>query len=410
MPTDTVLEKYTTCLICADKSVFTGISKSKCAICKGRLFCGQFPCPILSSLTVEYMSQHDIKTSIEGTAYDIVAGWEQFPNEPLGLVVTDKEKTCAEKDTATRENLIRKLQTTCCPFTSEPISSKNIDIMHEAIISSVPVQIEIKLDALPMQSVEFSGVEGPISNKCTLDKIEIIGNPTVPAYIKEIVNSNMGTEQCIAAAFSKGADPDYITKLFSCGYLGASRKFLPTRWAKTTMYNTCSNLLIKDIKRMPILEEPCVYYNEHYGNPYAIVFLPRSWEFELIEIWQPGTLWAFGEAEPIVVHEHETYNGISDQAMRGGGSYYASRLGVAELLTKINNQAATIVMRGSSACTSVPFGSGEVRTGVAEAKLYKWYESPEAAVDVACALVGAPEKKIRSLSTIMAQDTLTRWF
>jgi len=409
MPTNIILEEYNSCKICLDKEPSVGISGSKCAVCKGRLMCGINPCPVLSSITVKRHDGMEAKKNVQGKAQNLSIEWERFPNGLMGPLILDEDYDPNRQFDNVRERMLYKLSNIYCPQITGGTNEEVMDDLSKIALSEKPVEIEASFSARPQEKAIFSSVDRALNNCGELEAIEVFGDPKIPLYLIDILEKDIGHRQAVIEAFRNEADIEYISKLLSMGCLSKPQKMLPTRWAKTTVYSLCSQQLIRKVKRLPVSQEPAVYHQNYLGNDYVILALARHWEFELMERWLPNSVWTVGESDPVYVHEHETYNSASDQAMREGGSYYASRLGVCELLIREGIQGACLVLSTPSPSSSVPFGSGENMMGISGAELVGKFDNEKEAIDKACSMCGLAPRKLSGISMMLSQNTLNRW-
>jgi len=167
---------------------------------------------------------------------------------------------------------------------------------------------------------------------------------------------------------------------------------------------------MRRIKRYPLIEEAEVVATKWLGMNIAFVLMPRPWEFELIEVLPPTYIWALGAEETISVHEHETYRGASDQALRGSGPYYACRLAAAEILHARGRQAAVMALEVPDEGTCLPMGAKSMRQGLKTVSSQGTFRQDSDAIGHACELTGVDAPLVYAHSMTATQDTLARWF
>ncbi|MBN1785756.1 MAG: hypothetical protein JW825_02050 [Candidatus Methanofastidiosa archaeon] len=409
MPTNKVIEEHESCRIVMDMKPSVGISRNKCIVCKGRIMCGISPCPILSSISIDFRENVDNKWSLQGRASGVNVGWEKFPSGSIVPTILDNEYDPSIKFDNIRESIYYKISNIYGPCIEGSHIDRYENELSKIALSQDPIELDVSFSGRPERRFFFSTVERAYANSGPIEALEVFGEPNIPLFFIDILERNMAYEQAIIEAYRNDAEIEYISKLLSMGCFGKTQKFMPSRWAKTTVYSVCSHHMIKNIKKLPIGQQTSLYHHRHLGNDYVVLAFPRAWEFELLERWLPNCIWTMGEDTPLYLHEHETYNGVSDQAMREGGSYYSSRLGVCELLKREGMQSACLVISSANPGSSIPFGSGETRMGVSGAELIDRYDDEGEALEEACSIIGMPKKTLFRNSMLLSQNTLGRW-
>jgi hypothetical protein len=104
------------------------------------------------------------------------------------------------------------------------------------------------------------------------------------------------------------------------------------------------------------------------ANDYWIILAPGNWEFELVELKAPGSIWNPDEGgEYYMAVDSEPYTGRDSYVDETSGAYYASRLGVLEHLSDIDRQATCLVIRHASDGYWAPVGVWQIREGIRHA-------------------------------------------
>jgi len=75
------------------------------------------------------------------------------------------------------------------------------------------------------------------------------------------------------------------------------------------------------------------------GNRYWVVLTPGRWEFELVEMKAPESVWNPVAESYYLSSASEGYEGRTGYVEETAGAYYASRLGVLEHLQERDRQA-----------------------------------------------------------------------
>jgi hypothetical protein len=111
-----------------------------------------------------------------------------------------------------------------------------------------------------------------------------------------------------------------------------------------------------------------VWANEYMGNRYWVLLTPGQWEFELVEMKAPGSVWNQDPSgETWMASAHEGYEGRTGYVEETAGAYYAARLGVLEHLADVDRQAKALVLREVSDEYWAPVGVWQVRESVRNA-------------------------------------------
>ncbi|MHA1819150.1 MAG: hypothetical protein ACTSU2_09560 [Promethearchaeota archaeon] len=174
-----------------------------------------------------------------------------------------------------------------------------------------------------------------------------------------------------------------IQRILSAGLIGKgkARKLVPTRWAITAVDSIISKRLIRQIKEFPEISEYYTFYNEFLDNKFIILFMPKTWSFEMMECWDANTIWTQNVPgvqninqntfkEPIIMEDFELEKGRKTYAFNVTGAYYAARKEVAEFLYRERKQARVIVFREVNGGYIVPLGVWVIRETIRNA-LYK---------------------------------------
>jgi len=143
---------------------------------------------------------------------------------------------------------------------------------------------------------------------------------------------------------------------------------VPTRWSITAVDDIVGKHIHEEILVYPSVDEVTVHIEEYMGNRYWVVLAPGQWEFELIEVKSPGSVWnpAPGD-DHWVGSANEGYEGRSSYVEETSGAYYASRLGVLEYLRKEGRQGKALIIREATDEYWAPVGVWQIRESVRNA-------------------------------------------
>ncbi|WP_207587445.1 DNA repair protein NreA [Halomontanus rarus] len=247
-----------------------------------------------------------------------------------------------------------------------------VGVQREVAIADRPVDLEIGLDGKPDLGLD-SGTDvatprGPRANARSADLTE---NPHVPRAVKKTLEDDDWQAQgAMTYLYRRGFDVYEINSILSAGALGeaAQRRLVPTRWSITAVDDTVGQFLRGRIRNAPSIDEVQVWENEYMGNRYWVLLAPGNWEFELVEMKAPGSIWNPDPSGEIwMASASEGYEGRSSYVEETAGAYYAARLGVLEYLESIGRQAKCLVLREVSDDYWAPVGVWQVRESVRNA-------------------------------------------
>ena len=246
-----------------------------------------------------------------------------------------------------------------------------VGVGREVAIADRPVDVEIGLaDSLSLD-VSLDDVTTPTGPRARAESATLTENPHVPRPVKKTLeDDDWNAEGAMTYLYRRGFDVYDINTILSAGALGRgeSRRLVPTRWSITAVDDTLGNYLRGRIRNAPSVDEVSVWMNEYVGNRYWVILAPGRWEFELVEMKSPGSVWNPDPAgNTWMGSAHEGFEGRSAYVDETAGAYYASRLGVLEHLEEVGRQAKVLVLREVSDDYWAPVGVWQVRESVRNA-------------------------------------------
>ncbi len=244
-------------------------------------------------------------------------------------------------------------------------SGRVLDEVRELAMSVKPVDSEILLKKRPVLKVIPSEFAPPLGPKAELLDFELTENPRIPGKTDYVVSDELKAEEAIMRLYNWGFDEYYIIRLLSAGLLGIEKKLVPTRWSITAVQDTIGKNLRREILQYSPINDYEVYFYRFLGNRYAVLLMPESYAFELLEVWLKGSL--FGSSEPSVIHDYEDFRGRREYVKETAGAYYAARLSVLEALRERRRQARVVVFREVTPEYYAPVGVWQIRLGVKKA-------------------------------------------
>jgi len=246
-----------------------------------------------------------------------------------------------------------------------------VGAQREVAIADRPVDVEIGLDGRPELDMDVDEIAAPTGPNVAAESVDLTENPYVPRPVKKTLEDDDWQAQgAMTYLYRRGFDVYDINKILSAGALGQgeNRKLVPTRWSITAVDDTIGQYLRGRIRNSPSVDETQVWYNEFMGNRFWIVLSPGQWEFELVEMKAPGSVWnPQTDSGYWMSSASEGYEGRTGYVDETAGAYYASRLGVLEHLVDEDRQAKCIVLREVTDDYWAPVGVWQIRESVRNA-------------------------------------------
>jgi DNA repair protein NreA len=281
---------------------------------------------------------------------------------------------------------------------------------QELALSKKPVDTEAWFFKAPKQELKFDAVLTPMGPSGLVKNFELAENPNVPRKVDYLVyDTDALAKDAISELLKSDVSTEHITRLFSIGLLGKERKIVPTRWSITAVDDTAGKEHAERIKDFPLISDIQLFSGNHFGNHFEVLFLPRAYSFELIEIWLPKAVWS-GESSWIG-EDSEDFSGKKGYSPLAGG-YYAARLAILEYLAEIRKQASVFVIREITPAYWAPLGVWVVREGMRSTLRNppEKFESLEAAISDLSGRIYTPKvewiPKAAMLSDFRFQTTL----
>ncbi|WP_297550006.1 Nre family DNA repair protein [Thermococcus sp.] len=349
-----------------------------CAICKGRkLLCGRPTCPILERFRVaRTVEQRLNKRHLFGSSPpSIFVGEHGYPKVRIGPLVPPIEGNTSYLDSPikwenkTIRDILYYRSLLVMGETRADVnvrkSGRILSEVQELAMSVKPVDSEVILKKKPVLKVLPSEFAPPLGPKAELLDFELTENPRIPRKTDYVVSDELKAEEAIMRLYNWGFDEYYIIRLLSAGLLGVEKKLVPTRWSITAVQDTIGKNLRREILHYPEINNYEVYFYRFLGNRYAVLLMPETYAFELLEVWLRGSL--FGSERPSVIHDYEDFRGRKEYVKETAGAYHAARLSVLEALRGRRRQARAVVFREVTPEYYAPVGVWQIRLGVKKA-------------------------------------------
>jgi len=249
-----------------------------------------------------------------------------------------------------------------------------VGTQREVAMADRPVDVEIGLSETPeLDRDEYTNpaANAPSGPNARAESADLGENPHVPRYVeKTLEDDDWAAEGAMTYLYRRGLDVYDINRVLSVGALGQAqhRRLVPTRWSITAVDDTVGQYLRGTIRDAPSVDEVTVHVNEYMGNRYWVVLAPGRWEYELVEMKAPGSIWNPDPGGDLwMAAASEGYEGRTGYVDETAGAYYAARLGVLEHLSAVGRQAKALVLREVSDDYWAPVGVWQVRESVRNA-------------------------------------------
>ncbi len=246
-----------------------------------------------------------------------------------------------------------------------------IGTQREVAIAQDPVGIEMDLATTPNIDVTLDDVSAPTGPRARATNATLTENPYVPRPVKKTLeDDDWNATGAMTYLYNRGFDVYDINTILSAGALGQTeqRRLVPTRWSITAVDDTVGQFLHGQIRNSPSIDEVEVHEQTYMGNRYWVVLAPGTWEYELVEMKSPGSVWNPDASGDIWLQAaHEGFEGRTQYVEETSGAYYAARVGVLEYLADRDRQAKALVLREVSDDYWAPVGVWQIRESVRNA-------------------------------------------
>ena len=248
-----------------------------------------------------------------------------------------------------------------------------VGTQREVAIADRPVDVELGLEDRPGFDLDGSleDIAAPRGPRVGADTARVTENPSVPRAIeKTLSDDDWRATGAMTYLYRRGFDVYEINNVLSVGALGRgeNRRLVPTRWSITAVDDTVGQYLRGTIRNAPTIGQTSVWHAEYMGNEYWVVAAPGEWEFELLELKAPGSIWnPDPEGQLYMAADSEGYEGRTEYVEETSGAYYAARLGVLEALAERDRQAKVFVIRHATEGYWAPVGVWQIRESIRDA-------------------------------------------
>ena len=355
------------------------VESGLCSICKGaHRLCGKDRCPLM----VKFYSRQktmpliDTKDLAGCSPPAVFVGRYGYPKVDIGPLlppefgdtsVMDKPELWTGKSIDEivdfRFRLVRgKYRIDATDFAK---SGRIVDSVQELALTEKPVEVEAAFSQKPSGRIILDDEVQPFGPSAGMEGVTK-GNGRFERNLeRNFYDTDLRATDAVVAAYRNGTLISEIQKAFSVGTMGVdrNRRFVPTRWSITAVDDIIGKDLLKTTRFNETIDDFRLYRWNALDNRWAILMMPCTWRFELIEAWYPNTTWNPMGKEIDIISDCEFFDGRTEYA-HIGGCYYASRMAVNELLIKEGRTAGVVIMREAHPGYIMPVGVWNVRENV----------------------------------------------
>ena len=248
------------------------------------------------------------------------------------------------------------------------ISDRYIESLQDLALSKRAVDSTMTFEKTPSQYLnemvlsKSNHEEIPTVFSAPVSEFKIYPSASDEKIEKKYYDGDLLASDAVVELYENNVDITRIAKVLSIGMLGRkkNRKLVPTKWSITAADDIVSMNLLKKIKDNAVLDCYLVFYFNHLGNYYSIIFIPDDvWNFEMIESWidTNGRVHIGSDYESGKNIEH--YPSIA-------GAYFAARLAAAEYLFKKRKKSSVLILREIHPEYFMSLGVWQIREGIRE--------------------------------------------
>ena len=281
-----------------------------------------------------------------------------------------------------------------------------LGVQREVAIADRPVDVEVDLDGRPELDLSVDDIATPTGPRARATDATLAENPHVPQPVqKTLSDDDWAAEGAMTYLYRRGFDVYEINTILSAGALGRTeqRRLVPTRWSITAVDDAVGAYQRGRIRSSSSVDQVEVWQNSYLGNDYWVVLAPGDWEFELLELKAPGSIWnPEPDGQYHLAADREGSEGRTGYVEETAGAYHAARLAVLEELAERDRQATCLVIRHARDAYWAPVGVWQVREGVRHA----FDETPATAETFHGAVATLADQLPVSLSALRRKSTL----
>jgi hypothetical protein len=345
------------------------------------MLCGKDRCSVIARFYSASKARARIdRTTLEGACPpSVFVGRMGYPDVSIGPMIPPYHGDTSLMDTPERwvglpiddiidfrSNLVRGMHRVEVHDVEN--SNKLVTRTRDLALARNPPEVVAEFQRKPQGRMTVDDDVQPFGPSAPLNKFEVSNFRFDNRLEKAFFDTDLKAREAVISLYSDGTLLSQIQRAFSVGAfgIGKRRKFVPTRWSITAVDSNLGLHMLETTKTFPSINEYRVYETVSLDNRWAILMMPTSWRYELIEAWYPNTAWNPHSDKIAIMSDSEFFDGRTTYASIGG-CYYAARLAVNELLQKERRQAGVSIMREAHPGYILPVGVWNVRENVRSA-------------------------------------------
>ena len=359
----------------------SGVSarSSRCVYCKGsKMLCGKERCSVIA----RFYSASKTKKRIDSTTLDgscppsVFVGRMGYPAVAIGPMIPPVHGDTSLLDTPERwvglpiddiidfrSTLVRGMHRVKVSDVENP--NKLVVRTRDLALARNPPEVVAEFQRKPSGRLTVDDNVQPFGPSAPLNRFDVSNCRFDNRLEKAFFDTDLKARDAVVSLYRRGTLVSQIQRAFSIGAfgIGKRRRFVPTRWSITAVDSNLGLHMLETTKTYPSINDFRVYETCSLDNRWAILMMPTSWRYELIEAWYPNTAWNPDSDRIAIMADWEFFDGRTTYASIGG-CYYAARLAVNELLQRERRQAGVSIMREAHPGYILPVGVWYVRENV----------------------------------------------
>ena len=352
---------------------------SRCVYCKGsKMLCGKERCSVVARFYSASKTRSQIDTTtLEGSCPpSVFVGRMGYPDVAMGPMIPPVHGDTSLLDTPERwvglpiddiidfrSTLVRGMHRVNVGDVENP--NKLVTKTRDLALARNPPEVIAEFLRKPTGRLTVDDDVQPFGPSAPLSKFDVSNCRFDNRLEKAFFDTDMRARDALVTLYNQGTLVSQIQRAFSIGAFGVGkrRRFVPTRWSITAVDSNLGLHMLETTKTYPTINEYRIYETTSLDNRWAIMMMPTSWRYELIEAWYPKTAWNPNSDRIAIMSDWEFFDGRTTYASIGG-CYYAARLAVNELLQRERRQAGVSIMREAHPGYILPVGVWNVRENV----------------------------------------------
>ena len=352
---------------------------SRCVYCKGsKMLCGKERCSVIARFFSASKTREQINsTTLDGSCPpSVFVGRIGYPDVVIGPMIPPVHGDTSLLDTPERwvglpiediidfrSTLVRGMHRVKVGDVENP--HKLVTRTRDLALARNPPEVVAEFQRIPHGHLTVDDDVQPFGPSAPLYKFEVSNYRFDDRLEKAFFDTDLSAREAVVSLYKNGTLISQIQRAFSVGAfgIGRRRRFVPTRWSITAVDSNLGLHMMETTKTFPAINEYRVYEMRSLDNRWAILMMPTTWRYELIEAWYPNTAWNPHSDRIAIMSDSEFFDGRTTYASIGG-CYYAARLAVNELLQKERRQAGVSIMREAHPGYILPVGVWNVRENV----------------------------------------------